>query len=228
GQPALGRPHFGRTAVAIPLGAAGGGRVIVFHGDFSRTLQPLLQRWPGFADATGAYLVRAQGSDVELLSRPPTATFTRPGTRIPMAAPDAMAAAMAAARVASRVEIPGDAGSSVWAVTRPLQNAEWGLVAQAPRAEMLAPMASIRQALVSADMILAFLFLAIVLVWRRSYTHAMSRRESELSERHARRLHAMLDTAFDAIFTFDKVGRVRSVNRAAEAMVGQPGEVILE
>jgi len=227
-QPAWGCPYFGRNALAVPLGAAGGGRVIVFQGDFASSLQPLLQRWPGFGEETGAYLVRAQGRDVELLSRPPTASFTRPGTRIPMAAPDAMAAAMAATRVASRVEIPGDAGSSVWAVARPLQNAEWGLVAQAPRAEMLAPMASIRQALVSVDVILGFLFLAVVLAWRRSYAGAISRRETELTERHARRLHAMLDTAFDAIFTFDKVGRVRSVNRAAEAMVGQPGEVILE
>jgi PAS domain S-box-containing protein len=227
-QPAWGRPHFGRSAVAIPLGAAGSGRVIVFHGDFAHTLQPLLQRWPGFAEATGAYLVRAQGRDVELLSRPPTATFTRPGTRIPMAAPDAMAAAMAAARVASRVEVGDDARDCVWAVTRPLQNVEWGLVAQAPRGEMLAPMASIRQALVSADVILAFIFVAIVVVWRRSYASAMSRREVELTERHARRLHSMLDTAFDAIFTFDKMGRVRSANHAAEALVGQPAEVLVE
>jgi PAS domain S-box-containing protein len=228
GQPAWGRPLFGRNAIAVPLGDAGGGRVIVFHGDFAHTLQPLLQRWPGFAEATGAYLVRAQGGDVELLSRPPTSTFTRPGTRIPMAAPDAMAAAMASTRVASRVEVRDETNGIVWAVTRPLQNTDWGLVAQAPRIEMLAPMASIRQALVSVDVILAFIFVGIVLVWRRSYTSAMSRREVELTERHARRLHSMLDTAFDAIFTFDRDGRVRSANRAAEAMVGQPAEVILE
>jgi PAS domain S-box-containing protein len=228
GQPAWGRPNYGRNGIAVPLGAAAGSRVIVFHGDFARTLQPLLQRWPGFAEATGAYLVRAKGGDVELLSRPPTATFTRPGTHIPMAATDAMAAAMAATRVASRVELRDESNGPVWAVTRPLQNAEWGLVAQAPRAEMLAPMASIRRALVSVDLILAFLFVAIVFGWRRSYTSAVSRRESELTERHARRLHSMLDTAFDAIFTFDKDGHVRSANRAAEAMVGQPAEVILE
>src|SRR5439155_15262041 len=41
-----------------------------------------------------------------------------------------------------------------------------------------------------------------------------------LSERHARRLQAVLDTAFDAIFIFDRAGRVRSVNRAAESLVG--------
>ena len=172
--------------------------------------------------------MRAQGGDLELLSRPPTSTFTRPGTRIPMTAPDAMAAAMAATRVASRVELLDESGAPLWAVTRPLQNAEWGLVAQAPRTEMLAPMASIRQALVSVDLILAFIFVVIVFVWRRAYTSAMSQREIELTDRHARRLHAMLDTAFDAIFTFDRDGRVRSVNRAGEAMVGQPAQVILE
>src|SRR5262245_1353887 len=227
-QPAWGSPHFGKTSIAVPLGVGGGGRLIVFHGDFARTLQPLLQRWPGFAEATGAYLVRVQGGDVELLSRPPTTTFTRPGTRIPLSAPDAMAASMAATRVSSRVELRNESGERLWAVTRPLQNAEWGLVAQAPRTEMLASMASIRQALVSADLILVCLFVAIVVVWRRSYTSFMTRHEVELTDRHAKRLHSILDTAFDAIFTFDKDGRVRSVNRAAEAMVGQPASVILE
>src|SRR5207247_4497752 len=36
------------------------------------------------------------------------------------------------------------------------------------------------------------------------------------------RLRSILDTAFDAIFTFDQAGRVRSTNRAAETLVGLP------
>src|SRR5262249_39577410 len=43
-----------------------------------------------------------------------------------------------------------------------------------------------------------------------------------ITERHARRVQSILDTAFDAIFTFDRFGRARSANRAAEALLRQP------
>src|SRR5262249_2965667 len=125
-------------------------------------------------------------------------------------------------------EVSDELGEPLWAVTRPLQNAEWGLVAQAQRAEMLSSLAPVRQAMVLVDLILAFIFSAVVFVWRRSYTSALSRREMELTERHAGRLHAILDTAFGAIFTFDRDGRVRWANHAAETMVGQPASVITE
>ncbi len=220
GQPAWGSPHLGRTTIAVPIEAGRSARVLVFHADFARTLRPLLQRWPGFGEASGAYLVRAKGDDVELLTAVPGSTGARPAVRLPMARKEAMAAAMAATRVASRVETPGAEEDLVWAVTRPLRNADWGLVAQAQRSEMMATMSSVRQALVSLDVILACVFLALVFWWRRSTTRAVARREMELSERHARRLQAVLDTAFDAIFIFDRAGRVRSVNRAAESLVG--------
>jgi len=220
GQPAWGSPHLGRTTIAVPIESGRSGRVLVFHADFARTLRPLLQRWPGFGEASGAYLVRAEGDDVELLTAVPGSTGARPAARLPMAAKEAMAAAMAATRVASRVETPGAEEDLVWAVTRPLRNADWGLVAQAQRSEMMATMSSVRQALVSLDVILACVFLALAFWWRRSTTRAVARREMELSERHARRLQAILDTAFDAIFIFDRAGRVRSVNRAAESLVG--------
>jgi PAS domain S-box-containing protein len=58
-------------------------------------------------------------------------------------------------------------------------------------------------------------------MWHRSYRTGLARREIEITERHARRLQAILDTAFDAIMTFDRQGRVRTMNRAAEAMVGR-------
>ncbi|MEQ1833621.1 MAG: response regulator [Candidatus Eisenbacteria bacterium] len=196
-------------------------QVIVFHADAAQTLMPLLQQWPGFGTSSGAYIVRTVGSDVEVLTPLENGRGYTPGTRLPMSGPGAMAAAMAATRVASRVEIPGSS-PRVWAVTRPLDQASWGIVAQADRSELMSGMSSVRQALVSLDLILAGVFFAIVLVWRRSYTSGLARREVEITERHAKRLQSILDTAFDAIFTFDRIGRVKSANRAAEALVGWP------
>ncbi len=228
GQPTWSRPQGGKLAVAVPLPASGRtGNVVVFSADLSQTLQPLLRQWPGFGASSGAYLVEPAGQDVLILTGLSFAGGTRAGTRAPMTDPASMAAAMAATGVSSRVQLPGQGGDATWAVTRPLQNAGWGFVAQASRAEMTSGMASVRQALVFMNLMLFGVFIAIALMWRRSYSTGLARREIEITERHARRMHAILDTAFDAIFTFDRLGRVRSANRAAEAMVGQ-SEALLE
>ena len=223
GQPVWGGPQHGRLVLAVPV-AVGEvrNRAIVFHADATRALVPLLQQWPGFGASSGAYLVKAVGSEVELLTQSANARTLPAGTRLPMSRQDAMAEAMAATHVASRVETPDASGEPVWAVTRPLMNAGWGLVGQADRSEMMASMTSVRQLLVSLDLILLGVFFAIVLVWRRSYTSGMARHEVEITERHSRRVQTILDTAFDAIFTFDRLGGVHSANRAAEALVGRP------
>jgi PAS domain S-box-containing protein len=113
-------------------------------------------------------------------------------------------------------------------VTRPLQHAPWGLVAQADRSELMSGMSTVRQALLLLDAVLLAVFLAIALVWHRSYRRGLARREIEITERHARRLQAILDTAFDAIVTFDRQGRVRTMNRAAEAMIRRPAAELVD
>jgi PAS domain S-box-containing protein len=227
GEPAWCRPYGGKLALAVPL--QGPGRVtrsIVFETDLSATLQPMLRQWPGFGVSSGAYLVERDGGDVVMLTSLAGDHGTLAGERASMTAEGSMAAAMAATGVASRVEMP--AGEDfIWAVTRPLENAGWGFVAQASRSELMSGMTSVRQALVFMDLILLVVFLAIAFVWRRSYAVGLARREIEITERHARRLRAVLDTAFDAIVTFDKQGRILSANRAAAAMVGQPAAELI-
>ncbi len=222
GAPTWSRPQGGKLAIAVPLPAAGRpARSVVFCTDLLQTLQPLLKQWPGFGASSGAYLVEPAGDHVLVLTGLSFVGGVRAGSRAHMVDPAAMAAAMAATGVSSRVQSAGHENDATWAVTRPLQNAGWGFVAQASRAEMMSGMSSVRHALVFMNLMLLGVFLAIAFVWRRSYATGLARREIEITERHARRLHAILDTAFDAIFTFDRLGRVRSANRAAEAMVGQ-------
>ncbi len=225
-----GVPHGGRLTVAMPVpgpSATGDPRTLVFHADLAGALQPLLQEWPGFGTSSGAYLVRAEGEHVRILTPPPLPGQPTAGTRLAMRQPEAMAAAMAATGVASRHEQPGAWRDPVWSVTRPLRQAPWGYVTQASRSEMMSGMRSVRQALASLDLILLAVFLAFAFVWRRSYRLGVARREMEVTERHARRLQAILDTAFDAILTFDRVGVVRTVNRAAEEMMGQPADAVV-
>jgi PAS domain S-box-containing protein len=224
-------PNAGRLAIAVPVAGGPAGsplRIIVFHTELASTLQPLLQEWPGFGSTNGAYLVAGEGEWVRVLTTPPLPGQPQAGTRLSMNEPDGMAAAMAATGVASRLEQPGAWGDPVWSVTRPLHNARWGYVTQASRSEMMSGMNSVRQALASLDAVLLAVFLAFALVWRRSYRIGMARREMELTERHARGLQAILDTAFDAILTLDRLGRVRTANRAAQTMLDKPAEELVD
>ncbi len=229
GSPAWGCPHAGLISVAVPLGTAGQARrIVVLHSDVAQLLAPLLQQWPGFSGTAGAYLVQADGASVEVLSPPPGGRGPRVGARLPMAQRSAMAPAMAATGVTSRVEDHEASGDATWSVTRPLRNASWGIVAQAHRAEMMSGMSSVRQALTTLDVVLFAVFLSFGFMWHRSYRSGLARREIEITERHARRLQAILDTAFDAIVTFDRMGRVRTLNRSAEAMVGRPAAELVD
>ena len=231
GRPEWGAPRGGRLALATPVPSPRAGeppRWLVLHADLVGTIQPLLKAWPGFGSSNGAYLVRAEGQDVRILTMPPLPGQPQAGTLVPMQENAGMAAAMAATGVASRLQQENAWQDLVWSVTRPLQNAPWGYVTQASRSEMMRGMDSVRQALASLDLILLAVFLAFAFAWRRSYTVGLARRELELTESHARRVQAIFDTAFDAILTFDRVGRVRTVNRAAEVMIGKPLEALAE
>ena len=222
GQIVWALPQDGEIVAAVPLGKDGpADRAIVVHTDASHALLPLLQKWPGFGSSNGAYLVRAVGDSVELLTRSRLDARYGTGRRLALSDPTAMAPAMAATGIASRAEHRTPAGAVVWSVTQPLELAGWGLVSDADRAALMVGMASMRQSLISLDLILAGVFFAIVLVWRRSYTRGLARHELQLTERHARGVQAILDTAFDAILTFDRIGRLKSANRAAITLVQQ-------
>jgi PAS domain S-box-containing protein len=57
--------------------------------------------------------------------------------------------------------------------------------------------------------------------WRRQYATGLARREVEITRRHAERVQAVFDTAFDAIVTFDQQARVRTINRAGQGLFGR-------
>ena len=49
------------------------------------------------------------------------------------------------------------------------------------------------------NLVIGGVFFAIVFVWRRSYTSGLARHELQITERHARRVQAMLDTALRTV-----------------------------
>jgi signal transduction histidine kinase/DNA-binding response OmpR family regulator len=211
--------------LALPMAGTGDpaeAAVAVFEVRSENVLEPLLHDWPGYGPDAGAYLVRADGDTVVFVAAPGGGTAFAPGDRVSQTDPRARAAAMAAAGAESNVEIRAGRDEVQWAVTRFLPGLRWGIVGQADRRTQLEGMRGTLVGLLILDVAMALLSAGAFWFWRRQYLGGLARREMEVTRRHAARVQAVFDNAFDALVTFDASGRVRTVNPAAEALFGRP------
>ena len=225
-EPVLDDPRSGALLVATPIdiGDAAPVAALVVRMNGEGLFAPQLGRWPGLGESSGAFLVRAEGNSARMLTGSGLRLGLRAGDRVALRSPQHLAEAMAASGVESRVQIAGPDGRPLWAVTRFLPATGWGLVAVAAREDLLGGLHDTTQGLLMLDIALAIGLFAIAVVWRRTYTNALTRQAMDLTGRHARRVQAVFDNAFDAIFTFDRAGRIRTVNRAAEHLFGRAPE----
>jgi PAS domain S-box-containing protein len=223
GREVIGDPLGDELLLASPVPTPPGSRRLAFvvHTTGNRFFSPELARWPGLGESSGAYLVRANGDHAVVLTDYAARSGYTPGRTVPLQSPRDLAITMAATGIESRIETTSASGRSVCAVTRAMPSLGWGLVSVADRDDMLAGMRDTTRGLVLLDIALALGLFAIAVVWRRLHTNALTRQAMEITERHARRVQAVFDNAFDAIFTFDRSGRLRSVNRAAERLFGR-------
>ncbi len=176
----------------------------------------------------GAYLVAKSGPDVVFLTAPPRVRGARVDGRARLSDPHARAAAMAATGVEGTIEWKGPTGRRLVAATRGLPEFGWGMVGQMDAATLVQGTRNTLVALLALDLALVALTFTALWLWRRQYSTGLARREMELSRQHAERVQAVFDTAFDAILTFDREGRVRTLNRAAERMFGPPASAIVD
>ena len=219
----IGDPHGDELLLATPV-AGPDHRVhgtIIVHTIADGLFDSQLARWPGLGDANGAFLVRPDGGSAVVLTGFGSHLGLHVGQRLPLQSSDHLAEAMAASGVESRIEVHAVEGRPTWAVTRWLVAPGWGLVTVAGRDDLLLGLRDTTRGLVLFDVALAIGMLAVAIVWRRTYTNALTRQAMDITSRHARRVQAVFDNAFDAIFTFDRAGRIRTVNRAAEQLFGR-------
>ena len=220
------RGGFQAMSLAFPQRDAAGVavNVVVFELHVQDMLLPILTRWPGFGPSACAYLVRKQGTQIQFLTAPPAVFGLQTGDRVEESARFARGAAMAVEGVESSIVLPDPAGHPQAVVTRFLPDLGWGLVAQADRAELVKGMGVTTYGLMAFDLALLVLSGGAFWFWRRQYRSGLAQREFEVTRRHAERVRAIFDNAFDAIVTFDRGGHVRSVNRAAQDLFGRPAE----
>ena len=210
GQQALG------LALPVTDDAGRTAAIVAFGIHVQDMLPPAFSIWPGFGRSAGAYLVRKQGTDVQYLSTPPGNSGMTAGDRVAESARSARAAAMAVEGVETSILLADADGRLQAVTTRSLPDLGWGIVGQADRSELTEGMRVTVYGLLVFDIALLLLAGIAFWLWRRQYKYGLAQREREVTHRHAERVRAVFDTAFDTIVTFDVAGRVRSVNRAAD------------
>ena len=211
----------GAMALAVPVGGEESGPVLLFRGSVEDVLLPLLMSWPGYGTTAGAYLVKRVGTDIACVTSPPPSLGVSSGDRVPANRGFMRAAAMAADGVESTLETVDARGVPVWTVSRSLPERGWGLVVQVDRASALSGLRASVVGLLALDVAMLLLGAGAIWYWRRQYRSALARREHEVARRHAARIHAVFDTAFDAILTFNREWRVVTVNRSGAALFGR-------
>ena len=208
--------------IGVPLDgriATGKTPRLIVGASVEESLLPLLRRWPYFGGRTHSYLVRAEGSRVVYLTTPDPRE-ARPPAPAEMATPRNVSAAMAATGVESNVE-HHDGVRTLRATTRHLPELGWGLVAWMDRDDLVAELRGTMILLALVDLMILVAAAFAAWIWRRSYARGLAHQEMVVTGRHAERVQAIFDTAFDAILTFDRSGRIRTANRAAERIFGR-------
>ncbi len=208
----------GARRMLVLLGApiTGTGTVLITGLGTETTLEPLLLDWPGFHNGTGAFLVHKTGTLVTYGTRAPDGSAPA-GAHRAESAVTARALAMAVEGVESRITFVDAEGRSLSAVTRNLPELGWGLVGQTDTASLTEGVRGTLVGLLILDLAMAMFAATSWWLWRRQ----AGMHEQEVTHRHAERVQSIFDTAFDAILTFDRQGRVRTTNRAAQALFGR-------
>jgi PAS domain S-box-containing protein len=215
------------VALQIP-GAAFAGRVpvLVAAADAETRLVPLLTDWSDLGPSAFAYLVRQQGNEVQYLTSPDRGHVVGPSASMAMSDMSARPAAMAATGIESSIEQTVGVDEPYCAVTRYIPELGWGLVARADRRFIMAGVRGTVTKLLLMDLAILLIGALLIWQWRRSYQRGIAKHESRVTQHHAERVQAIFDTAFDAIVTFDRAGRVRTVNRAGEDLFGRSAATI--
>ncbi len=216
--------------VAAPIDGAesgDGAAVAMVYAGLEDRFRASLEDWVIPGPTAGAFVVLRDGDDVVIASQPPSNLGLYLGERLPISSTRARPLAIAAQGVESRIETRDASRRVLWSATQPLTDLGCGLVGQADRATMLAGMRLTLLGLLLLDVVVGLLGVGVMLLLRRQFRAQVAEREAAIAGRLAERLQAILDSAFDAILSLDREGRVLTSNRAAERLFGRQAKELI-
>ncbi|MFI5370330.1 MAG: response regulator [Candidatus Eisenbacteria bacterium] len=205
------------VAVPAPVGR-GRNAVLVAAANADDVLPAVFELNPVSGLMARLYVVREDDHTVRYLTSPDPAFAEGRSFRMKETAPMARPGLMAAMGAESNLETLDLQGRPVFATTRHLPELGWGIVTQIDHDALMADMRGIVDRLLLLDGALVIAAVLAAWLWRRNFESGLASHERRVTVKHAERVQAIFDTAFDAIITFDREGVVRTANRAAETM----------
>ena len=192
--------------------------VLVGAENADRVLPTVFELNPGSGLMARLYVVRRDEHEIRYLTTPDPAIADSRTLAIQETAPAARPGLMAAMGAESSLESHDLQGHAVLASTRHLPDLGWGVVTQLDRDAVMSDMRGTVDRLLLLDGALIVAAVLAAWLWRRNFESGLAAHERQVTVKHAERVQAIFDTAFDAIITFDREGVVRTANRAAETM----------
>jgi PAS domain S-box-containing protein len=218
-------PHgFAHLDAAAALAGPGGPRtpVLILRSNAEDFLYPLIQAWPTPSASAETLLVQREGEEVLFLNALRHRLDAALSLRVPLSRTDVPAVQAALGREGP-FEGRDYRGVAVIAELLPVADSPWSVVAKVDADEVLAE-ARYRAgvaALFAGGLLLLAGSGAALLHRRRQARHFQALYEAE---RRHRETHEIFRTTLysigDAVITTDVAGRVREMNRAAEALTG--------
>ncbi|MGD0950755.1 MAG: PAS domain S-box protein, partial [Candidatus Binatia bacterium] len=210
------------TQISPPVSAPQPIALLLLRVDPARFLYPLLQSWPVPSETAETLLVRREGDHVLFLNELRHQKGTALSLRLPLTRPQ-LPAATAVEGKSEALEGVDYRGARVLAVTRPVPNSPWFMVAKVDQDEIYAP---IRGRLWSISLILGALTLAVALgisrAWRQRREEFLSQQLAAERERTAltERVGHLMKSANDIIVLTDENWQIVEANDRALEVYG--------
>ncbi|HLP97062.1 MAG TPA: PAS domain S-box protein [Sideroxyarcus sp.] len=195
---------------------------ILFRADPYRFLFPLIQRWPTPSQSAENLLVRRDGDDVLFLNELRHLKNTALAMRLPLSRRE-LPAVMAVLGQAGLIEGIDYRGVPVVGVLHKVPGTQWAMVSKIDRAEIYAPIDSLRNWIFLLLLLLAGAGGGVAAFWwkkQRQYVRALKERHAQKIEHEVLMRHLDYLTKFsnDIILLLNGAGRLISFNdRAVQA-----------
>jgi two-component system sensor histidine kinase/response regulator len=196
---------------------------IVLRRNPDNVLLPLLDSWPSSSPSAESLLVRRDGSDVLFINKPRFHPGPPMSLRLPLSRTEVVAVKALTTGTAGLIEGYDYRGREVAADVRSIPGANWLLVSQVDKDELLAE-ALYRQHMTMVVMVLVALLAAAAVFayqWRRRQVVYRNLWQAEKASRETEEeMEATLYSIGDAVITTDGAGRVRRMNPVAAGLAG--------
>ena len=219
---------FDAVAPLVGGGGAGGGAgavrgVVVMRADVNAYLVPLLQSWPGASPSAVTLLVHLEGDTIVGIP----GYIPQPVSRPDLLSAKGLRGELAAGQVGTGQDF---LGNPVLGVMQPVAGTDWLMMAKIDRAQIIAAWLPGAAWIAAAAALALLAALVAAVLWRDRGTLDLLRDQQAAQREQLRSLalvQSIADSATDAIYAKDLVGRYLLFNPEACRVTGRRADEVI-